>query len=189
MYFLQIFRCYVEINGVFSEHSDEIKEKAHKSYFSLISKSKEWGGFQPRLFLYLFDNTIAPILNYSSEIWGFEDWPKLETIDLKACKYALGVRSSVTTDAVYAELGRVHLQCHRHINIFNFFTRLSSLDIARYARKAFSMLTNNADHGHYNTVSYAHDLRVRYEIQRSDTRLNIKSMVINHFLSQECYID
>ena len=89
--------------GSFSEHIDKIKEKAHKSYFSLISKSKEWGGFQPRLFLYLFDHTIAPILNYSSEIWGFEDWTKLETLHLKACKYASGVRSSTTTDAVYGE--------------------------------------------------------------------------------------
>jgi len=78
-------------NGSFSEHIDKIKEKALKSYFSLISKSKEWGGFQPRLFLYLFDHTIAPILNYSSEIWGFEDWSKLEILHLKACKYALGV--------------------------------------------------------------------------------------------------
>ena len=167
--------------GSFSEHIDRIKEKAHKSYFSLISKSKEWGGFQPRLFLYLFDHTIAPILNYSSEIWGFEVWPKLETLHLKACKYALGVRSSATTDAVYAELGRVSLQCQRHINILNFFARLSSLDLTRYARKAFSMLTKDADHGHYNWVSYARDLMVRYEIQQSDTRSNIKIKVINHF--------
>ena len=108
-------------NGSFSDHIEKLKEKAHKSYFSLISKSKEWGGFQPRLFLYLFDHTIAPILNYASEIWGFDKWSKVETLHLKACKYALGVRSSTTTDAVYAELGRVSLQCERHINNFKFF--------------------------------------------------------------------
>ena len=79
-------------NGSFSEHIDKIKEKALKSYFSLISKSKEWDGFQQHLFLYLFDNDIAPILSYSSEIWGFKNWPKLEILHLKACKYALGVR-------------------------------------------------------------------------------------------------
>ena len=170
--------------GSFSEHIDKIREKAQKSYFSLISKSKEWGGFQPRLFLYLFDHTIAPILNYSSEIWGFEDWPKLETLHLKVCKYALGVRSSTTTDAVYAELGRVSLQCQRHINILNFFTRLSSLDSQRYASKAFYMLTKDADHGHYNWVSYARDLRVLYEIQQTDTRSNVKNKVFKHFQSK-----
>ena len=90
----------IKSNESFSEHIDKIKEKAHKAYFSLISKSKEWGGFQPRHFLYLFDHTIAPILNYASEIWGFEGWTKLETLHLKACKYAMGVRSSTTKDAM-----------------------------------------------------------------------------------------
>ena len=77
-------------NGSFSEHIEKVKEKAHKSYFSLISKSKEWGGFQPHLCLYLFDHTIVPILTYASEIWGFEEWPTLEMLHLRACKYALG---------------------------------------------------------------------------------------------------
>ena len=168
----------------FSEHIDKIKKKAHKSYFSHISKSKEWGGFQPRLFLYLFDHTIAPILNYSSEIWGFEDWTKLETLHLKACKYALGVRSSTTTDAVYAELGRVSLQCQRHINILNFFARLTSLESTRYASKALCMLRMDADYGHHNWVSYARYLRVRYDIQQSDTRSDFKNKIINHFQSE-----
>ena len=170
--------------GSFSEHIDKIKEKAHKSYFFLISKSKEWGGFQPRLFLYLFDHTIAPILNYSSEIWGFEDWTKLETLHLKACKYALGARSSTTTDAVYAELGRVSLQCQRHINILNFFARLSSLESTRYASKALCMLRMDADYGHHKWVSYARDLWVRYDIQQSDTRSDFKNKIINHFQSE-----
>ena len=34
----------IKSNGSFSIHIDIIKEKAHKAYFSLISKSKEWGG-------------------------------------------------------------------------------------------------------------------------------------------------
>ena len=174
----------IKSNGSFSIHIDIIKEKAHKAYFSLISKSKEWGGFQPRLFLYLFDHTIAPILNYASEIWGLDKWSILETLHLKACKYALGVRSSTTTDAVYAELGRVSLQCQRHINILNFFARLSSLDSKRYASKALSMLTKDADYGRSNWVSHARDLRVQYEIQQADTRSVIKTKVIRHFKSE-----
>ncbi len=72
-------------NGSFSDHVDKIKEKAQKSYYNLLSKSREWGGFQPRLFIYLFDHTIAPILNYASEVWDFDEWPKLETVHLSVC--------------------------------------------------------------------------------------------------------
>ena len=63
----------IKSNGSFSIHIDTIKEKARKAYFSLISRSKEWGRFQPRLFLYLFVHTVAPIINYASEIWGLEE--------------------------------------------------------------------------------------------------------------------
>ena len=46
------------------------------------------------------------------------------------------------------------------------------------------MLTKDADYGHYNWVSHARDLRVRYGIQQSDTRLVIKTKVIKHFESE-----
>ncbi len=62
-------------NGSFSEHAEKIKDKAQKSYFALLAKSREWGEFQPTPFLYLFDHTIMPILNYASEIWGTSEWP------------------------------------------------------------------------------------------------------------------
>ena len=95
-----------------------------------------------------------PIRNYASEVWGFEEWSKLETLHLKACKYALGVRSNTTTDAVYAELGRMSLQCHRRINILKFYTRISSLDSERYANKTFHMLV---DLEYPNWVSQTND--------------------------------
>ena len=45
----------IKSNGSFSKHVDIVKEKAQKSYYSLLAKSRHWGGFQPRLYLYLFD--------------------------------------------------------------------------------------------------------------------------------------
>ena len=50
--------------------------------------------------------------------------------------------------------------------------------------KAFSMLTTDAENAHYNWVSHARDLRVRYEIQQSDTRLVIKTKVNKYFESE-----
>ena len=46
------------------------------------------------------------------------------------------------------------------------------------------MLAKDADYGHYNWVSHAPDLRVRYDIQQSDTRSAIKTKVIKHFQSE-----
>ena len=137
--------------------------------------------FQPRLFLYLFDHTVLPILNYASEIWGFDEWPKLETLHLKACKYALGVRTNTTTDAVYAELGRMSLQYHRHVKILKFLSRLSSLEPERYANKAFIMLVDDADSGQSNWISKSRNLQLLYDIQNSDSHSLTKLKVKRHF--------
>ena len=68
------FGVTINFNGSFNEHIENINLKAGKAYYSLISKFKDFNGLQPRLFLYLFDQTVIPILNYSSEIWGFDEY-------------------------------------------------------------------------------------------------------------------
>ena len=55
----------IESNGSFQIDIDEIKEKAHKDYFLLISKYKGWGAFQPHICLCLFDHMVPPILYYT----------------------------------------------------------------------------------------------------------------------------
>ena len=65
--------------------------------------------------MFLFDKVIIPIMNYSSEVWGQKEWPTLEKLHLQDCKYALGVKSSTTPDAIYAELGRTNILAMKHM--------------------------------------------------------------------------
>ena len=73
--------------------------------------------------MFLFDKLIIPIMNYSCEVWGQKEWQHLEKLHLQACKYALGVKSSTTLDAIYAELGRINILALRHIAIIKFYFR------------------------------------------------------------------
>ncbi len=126
----------IQLKGSFSEHVEKVKEKAKKCYFSLLNKNTDWGGFLPRLFLFLFDHTIMPILNYASEVWGISEQPQLERLQLKACKYALGVKSTTSADTVYPELGRLSVLSYNHVNVLKFFNCLINLDCNRYTNKA-----------------------------------------------------
>ena len=173
----------IKSNGSFSEHVEKVKEKAQKCYFSLLGKNNEWGGFQPRLFLFLFDHTIMPILNYASEVWGISEQPILERLHLKACKYALGVKSTTSTDAVYPELGRISVLSNHHVNILKFFNRLINLDCNRYANKALIMLINDADLGYNNWVSAVRSLQELYNVTEFDSKSEIKNKVRRHFES------
>ena len=95
----------------FHKHVSMITEKANKYLWALVTKNREWKGFQPRLLLYLFDLLISPILSYGSEIWGGNDWVEIERIHLSLfiCKLSVGVKSSTPNDGIYVELGRYPL--------------------------------------------------------------------------------
>ena len=71
-------------NGPYNAHVDIIKQKAQKSYFALLSKSNKWDGFNPGLFLFLFDSTRLHILNYATDVCGSGTWECLEKIHLMA---------------------------------------------------------------------------------------------------------
>ena len=76
----QIF-CVIFYNKMsFKNHINMIAEKADICSRAIISKNREWKSFQPRVFLYLFDHLISPVLSYGFEIWGNKEWEEIEKI-------------------------------------------------------------------------------------------------------------
>jgi hypothetical protein len=52
---------------------------------------------------------IAPILLYGSEVWGLYNFKDVDKLNLRFCKYILGVKKQTPPSAVYGELGRIPL--------------------------------------------------------------------------------
>ena len=82
----------------------DVVGKSLKSLNVLLCKCHNYD-LTPKTLCQLFDAFVLPILNYSSEIWGYTKSKELEKIHLKFCKRLLGVRVNTCTAAVYGELG------------------------------------------------------------------------------------
>ena len=52
----------------------------------------------------LFDSLVSSVLNYASEVWGYEDCKDIEIVHNKFCRYLLGVKKSTNIAAMYGEL-------------------------------------------------------------------------------------
>ena len=116
--------CYLGIVfsscGTFSRAVKALYDKASKALFAM---KKIDTCDNALLTLKLFDTLVLPIMTYSIEVWGpyFFDECKLENlhslkcmsesmsvekINVKLCKYVLGVSRKSSNDAVRGELGR-----------------------------------------------------------------------------------
>jgi hypothetical protein len=82
----------------------DLCNRASKAIFALIKKSTEL--LLPVDIIFdLFDKTIAPILTYGCELWGFDLLDKLQQIQLKIFKFVLRLKKSTPSVMVFGETG------------------------------------------------------------------------------------
>ena len=128
----------VSSSGCFNEAKTDLYGKGLKAYFKFC---KSFGDHKPKVstFLHIFDHTVKPVLLYGSEIWGTFHPNKLkneqsfyklcneftiEKLNIKACKFILGVNKRSTNAAVMGELGRFPLLFSVFVNIIKYWLRL-----------------------------------------------------------------
>ncbi|MCG8432281.1 MAG: reverse transcriptase family protein, partial [Candidatus Omnitrophica bacterium] len=116
----------IAASGTFSYARHNIAQRAKKAMFKLKS-CIGYGAILPSLGLKMFDQVVAPVCMYGSEIWSLDNLDKskkferqdglqeffhelpIEKVNLSFCKYLLGVNKKSGNLAVRAELGRLPL--------------------------------------------------------------------------------
>jgi len=63
---------------------------------------------------------VLSVLNYNSEVWGFNNADSIEKVHKKFCKSVLKVKSSTNYFAIYGELARFPLIIEKHIQIVKY---------------------------------------------------------------------
>lgn len=96
-------------NGTFCTARKKLLDQAQKALYGLFTKIQNIT-IPIDLQLKLFDALVAPILLYSSEVWGFEQKSNIEKMHLQFCKRILKIRNTTPNFMVYGELGRFPLE-------------------------------------------------------------------------------
>ena len=82
--------------GSFAAAQNTLSGQAQKAIFKLNKYLNKFTYISPKHKLDLFNKLISPILNYSSEVWGFIKANSIERVHLQYCKKLLGVRKNNT---------------------------------------------------------------------------------------------
>jgi len=144
--------CYLGIvfcpSGTFTTACKTLADKALKAFYALKTYDTRNNIL---LSLKLFDTLITPILTYGGEIWGpyffkkftgenivniCDDMP-LEKINIRLCKYLLGVGKKTTNNAVRGELGRFPLAIRIITQFISYWNRMQEIDYSSLAKTTY----------------------------------------------------
>ena len=110
-------------SGKFLKARKHIMQQAKKALFLFYKRIYNLS-LPIDLIFKLFDNTITPILCYSSEVWGHEDANLLERVHTDFLRRLFGLRKSTPLYMLYGETGRHSLQLTIKNRMIGYWLRL-----------------------------------------------------------------
>jgi hypothetical protein len=75
----------------FNENADILAESAGRALGSIVSKFKKNNHMAYSTYTKLYEACVVPVMDYSSEIWGFKNYTKPNVIQNRAMRIFLGV--------------------------------------------------------------------------------------------------
>ena len=92
---------------------------------ALISKFKTLKNVGFDTFQKLYSAEVAPILEYSSEVWGYNKFSSSDQVQNRAFRYFLGVHKFAQyTLGIMGDTGCLSTRSRRHINMIRFWNKL-----------------------------------------------------------------
>jgi exonuclease III len=177
--------------GTFTKAQEELYNKGTKAYFKL-SKILTSERCSLSTYFSVFDSTVKPILLYGSEIWGTFNTQlqriknskefkietglekvKAEVLNMRACRYVLGVHKKTSEIAVRGELGRYPLYVDIVCNMLKYFHRVQNDKASELLKEALAC--NIQMYNENKECWYKLDIPLEY-IVNNDPKLWIRSV-------------
>ena len=152
--------CVFTSGGSFNEMEKTMAGQALKAIFKLNNYLYKFTVVSPKHTLELYDKLIAPIMNYSAEVWGFNKGLNIERIHLRFLKRLLGVKLTTQTNFVYGETGRINFQHRRFIIVVKYWLKLCAVNDDKYVKLIYYTIKNDSEASVHkkNWVTYVRDL-------------------------------
>ena len=148
--------CYLGLefsaSGSFNNAVSSLYVKAKGAYYSLI---KLEAGNNIKVAMKLFDMLVLPIMTYAIEVWApfylkdlnhdnivsICDKIPCEILNLKFCKFLLGVGRRSSNNAVRAEIGRYPIVIIALKRVLKFWARMYNLPESSFLKRSLPPLT------------------------------------------------
>ena len=146
-------------NGNWHRTQKCIAEHASKAMHRLFSIFNSYE-FKTNEKCRLFDSLVSSVLNYASEVWGYNDGKDIEIIHTKFLRKVLGVNKSTNLIGLYGELGRIPLYIMRKVNMVRYWIKLLRSNENKITKQVYQMLRQDANNNiSYNKLNWASHIK------------------------------
>ena len=140
----------------------------------------------------IFDTTIVPIICYASEIWGYKRYDVIENVQLRFCKYLLGLNTNAAGLTVLGELGWYPIFVTTYYKCVKYWLKLVQFENGSLAKSSYNMLYSLSESGKTNWVTNIKTILFKYGFGHAYLNQGVGNSVLFLQLFKErihnCYV-
>jgi hypothetical protein len=121
----------------FNVTANILAKSAGRALGSVINKYFKLNGLGYGTFTKLFHACIAPVMDYGSEIWGLNEYPKIDTVQNRAIRVFLGVHGFAANAAITGDMGWTSSRVRRRGAMVRYWKRLVDMSDDRLTKQVF----------------------------------------------------
>jgi hypothetical protein len=115
-----------------------VAKSANMASGLVMVKCKTTGGVSYDVYKKLFDSLVSPTIEYGAAIWGYKSYSCINAIQLRACRFFLGVGRYTPNAAVMSDMGWTPIYCTQWKIISSEWCKLVNMEQNRTNRKMFA---------------------------------------------------
>ena len=140
---LQLVDQYKYLGVILNEHMDfnitatSLSGAASRAVGMLRYRLKSLKECRYNTFTKLYSSYICPILDYSSGVWGFKNYPSPEVVQNRSIRYFLGVHKFASNYMIHGDMGWLSCRNRRKLSMVNLWNRLIKMPETRLIHSVF----------------------------------------------------
>ena len=129
--------CSINENLNFGFTISTLADSAGRALGSVVTKMIKNGGFPFKVFCILYEACVCSILDYGSEVFGFESHDSALQIHLRAARSFLGVPKNSPIPGILSEFNQLLPKYRGHIRMVRQYHRLLKSSVHNVSKKVF----------------------------------------------------
>ena len=114
---------------------------------AIVNKYKNLNGLGYYTYSKLYHSCVCPVLDYCSEIWGYKDYGKINSVQNRALRVYLGVHQRTSNLVINGDMGWTPSNTRRYIAMVRFYNRLLAMESNRIPKRIFLWEKELRTHG------------------------------------------